>query len=42
MVIISNLPLIIFVINIDFEIETTFVIAIESPVFVEAAQIMHL
>jgi hypothetical protein len=38
MAIISNLPIIIFVIKIDFEIESnsTFVIPVERPVFVEA------
>jgi len=37
-VIISNLPIIILVIKIDFETESnsTFVIPIDSPVFVEA------
>jgi hypothetical protein len=38
MVIISNLPIIILVIRIDFETESnsTFVIPMDSPVFVEA------
>jgi hypothetical protein len=38
MVIISNLPIIILVIRIDFETESnsTFIIPMDSPVFVEA------